>query len=270
MGLPQIRGDCGWEASSGSVFSSSSSSVFSPNSYQDYTAGSAGDQGSSAGYSGGAPGRTNAENDGPIRNGQRHPLCGGEYLNECDLGPFLPSDVGDGSCQQHLNSEGCHYDGGKFLLADYNTSICCIEVTNWDRSPSLSTLLTLEPLPPTKPVPDGCRTTGDCCSTSCEWATTDDTRYICQGSELDPYFCRDPKYAIDIQSALQSQTSAATTTRPFSRSIWRSSMGSHEHVGRARGGSWGAPAGVRGGGVLASLVVTMLMIIASRNTMTAF
>lgn len=50
--------------------------------------------------------------DGPIRDGQRHPLCGGEYLDACELGPYSAIDVGDGSCQQHLNTEGCHYDGG--------------------------------------------------------------------------------------------------------------------------------------------------------------
>ena len=73
-------------------------------------AGSAGDEDFS-----GAPGR-DAQNVGPIQNGQRHPLCGGEYLDNCDLGPYLPSDVGDGSCQQYLNTEGCHYDGGKCLI----------------------------------------------------------------------------------------------------------------------------------------------------------
>lgn len=116
VGIPQIRGDCGWDMSKGPESSSASSS--SAHTYWDYTTGSAGDHVSSAGSDNdGAPGR-DAENDGPIRNGKRHPLCGGEYLDKCDLGPYLPSDVGDGSCQLHLNTEGCHYDGGKFLHAD--------------------------------------------------------------------------------------------------------------------------------------------------------
>lgn len=102
VSLPQIRGECGWDTTNGSAFfsSSTSSSDSFAFTYWDYS---------------GAPGRTNADNDGLIRNGQRHPLCGGEYLNECDLGPYLSSDVGDGSCEQHLNTEGCHYDGGKFV-----------------------------------------------------------------------------------------------------------------------------------------------------------
>lgn len=54
--------------------------------------------------------------DDPIRDGQRHPLCGGEYLDACELGPYSSVDVGDGSCQQHLNTEGCHYDGGRWRL----------------------------------------------------------------------------------------------------------------------------------------------------------
>lgn len=54
--------------------------------------------------------------DGPIRDGQRHPLCGGEYLDACELGPYSAIDVGDGSCQQHLNTDGCHYDGGTWRL----------------------------------------------------------------------------------------------------------------------------------------------------------
>lgn len=113
VGLPQIRGDCGWNMSNGSAsVSSSSSSGPYAHTYWDYTPGSAGDEDFSGVYTG-APGR-NAENDGPIRNGRRHPLCGGEYLDRCDLGPYLSSDVGDGSCEQHLNTEECHYDGGKF------------------------------------------------------------------------------------------------------------------------------------------------------------
>lgn len=117
VGPPQIRGDCGRDSSNGTASSSpsSSSSVSSAHTYWDYTVGSAEDQGSSRGYYGGVPGRTNSDSNGPIRNGRRHPVCGGEYLDDCDLGPYLSVDVGDGSCQQHLNTEGCHYDGGKLL-----------------------------------------------------------------------------------------------------------------------------------------------------------
>lgn len=51
----------------------------------------------------------------PIGNGQRHPSCGGAYLDSCNLGPYSASDVGDGSCQEHLNTEACDYDGGETI-----------------------------------------------------------------------------------------------------------------------------------------------------------
>ncbi|CAM9851915.1 unnamed protein product [Pylaiella littoralis] len=109
----QIRSDCSWNQTGGSTsFASDSSSTPASvaHSYSTYNVYSAVNQRDSTGISG----ATNANSfNGFIQNGQRHPLCGGEYLNNCDLGPYGVGDVGDGSCQQHLNTEGCHYDGGK-------------------------------------------------------------------------------------------------------------------------------------------------------------
>lgn len=103
----QIRSNCGWNISTGSM-SFASDSTATHTSYDVY----------SAVRQGGSPGPSGATNANRlIRNGQRHPLCGGEYLDDCDLGPYGVGDVGDGSCQQHLNTEGCHYDGGKFLVS---------------------------------------------------------------------------------------------------------------------------------------------------------
>lgn len=111
----QIRSDCSWNQTGGSTsFASDSSSTPASvaHSYSTYNVYSAVNQRDSTGISG----ATNANSfNGFIQNGQRHPLCGGEYLNNCDLGPYGVGDVGDGSCQQHLNTEGCHYDGGKLL-----------------------------------------------------------------------------------------------------------------------------------------------------------
>lgn len=119
-------------------------------------------------------------------------------------------------------------------------------------------------------MPHGRRTTGDCCSVTCEWATTSDTPYVCQGPELDPYYCSDPEYAIDVQSALKSEYSAATKALPFPRSIWHRPAGARAaHGDLARGGSWGPAAGL-GGQVLASLVVASVMGFAARNTVTVF
>lgn len=124
--VPQIRSDCGWNLNTGEssnkfgespennrprdpAWTNSPSS--SGNSYWDYTSDAGVEPGYSRNYYSGGTSAVNAA--GPIENGWRHALCGGEYLDNCDLGPYSPSDVGDGSCQQHLNTEGCHYDGGE-------------------------------------------------------------------------------------------------------------------------------------------------------------
>lgn len=39
---------------------------------------------------------------------------------------------------------------------------------------------------------------GDCCSVSCDMASTLDTPYTCQGPDLDRYTCRDPMYVDDV------------------------------------------------------------------------
>ncbi|CAM9341489.1 unnamed protein product, partial [Ectocarpus fasciculatus] len=121
----QIRSDCGWNLNTGEssykfdeslennpsgdpawTYSLSSSTY----SYGDFTTDAGVEPGYSRNYYSGGTSAANVA--GPIENGRRHALCGGEYLDNCDLGPYSPSDVGDGSCQQHLNTEGCHYDGG--------------------------------------------------------------------------------------------------------------------------------------------------------------
>ncbi|CAM9906296.1 unnamed protein product, partial [Scytosiphon promiscuus] len=103
----QIRGSCGWNTTKESTSSSSAIS------YWDYTESSAAElQGYDSSYFSGLVGEIRSE--GPIEDGRRHPLCGGAYLDDCDLGPFRSTDIGDGSCQQHLNTEGCSYDGGEF------------------------------------------------------------------------------------------------------------------------------------------------------------
>lgn len=111
-------------------------------------------------------------------------------------------------------------------------------------------------------MPNGRENTGDCCSASCEWASTSDTPYICQGPELDPYFCSDPEYAIDLESEVQREASAAAATLPFPRYILHRPVGSHAYVGLGR---WGAAAGV-----LAHFMAAIVMIIASINTVTIF
>lgn len=106
--------------------------------------------------------------------------------------------------------------------------------------------------------PVGRPNAGDCCSTSCEWASTSDAPYKCQGPELDPYYCSDPEYAIDLQTALQAETSAAATTQPLPRSVWRRPIASHTHVGLTRDEGWGAAAGI-GRELLVPLTVAMVM-----------
>lgn len=100
--------------------------------------------------------------------------------------------------------------------------------------------------------------TGDCCSTSCEWASAGNTPYNCHVAELDPYFCNDPDYAIDIVAALQSQTSAATTMLQSSSFMWHRQETKRNDLGF--------------GGcvveVLASLMMTTMMVIAGINAAT--
>lgn len=109
----QIRGDCGWNMLQGSTPSSSSSPSPSGRSYWDFTESSmAEDDFYTSDY---IPSQGGTRTEGPILNGRRHPLCGGQYFEGCDLGPYAVTDIGDGSCQQHLNTEGCHYDGGESL-----------------------------------------------------------------------------------------------------------------------------------------------------------
>lgn len=132
--VPQIRSDCGWNLNTGersNKFDESPENnhprepawTYSPsssaNSYWDYTTDAGVDPGYSRNYYSG--GRSAANTAGPIENGRRHALCGGEYLDNCDLGPYSPNDVGDGSCQQHLNTEGCHYDGGECTRPLFST-----------------------------------------------------------------------------------------------------------------------------------------------------
>ena len=75
---------------------------------------------------------------------------------------------------------------------------------------------------------------------------------------------------MDVQSALNSEYSAATKALPFPRFIWRRPVGSNAaHGGLVRGGGWGAPAGF-GGQVLASLVVVLVTVFAARNTVTVY
>lgn len=102
--LPQIRGSCGWNLSKGSTYSPSSSFSAEGSAVKQ--------EGHDTSYFSDSPGGTSSE--GPMKDGRRHPLCGGEYLDGCDLGPYRSTDVGDGSCQQHLNTADCHYDGGEF------------------------------------------------------------------------------------------------------------------------------------------------------------
>ncbi|CAM9988900.1 unnamed protein product, partial [Ectocarpus sp. 6 AP-2014] len=92
-----------------------------------------------------------------------------------------------------------------------------------------------------------------CCSTSCEWASTSGTPYTCQGPELDPYFCIDPEYAIDVAYELQNAKSAATRTLPFTRFYG-------VHKARARLGGCSE-------GILASLTVVMTIVVAAVNIM---
>ncbi|CAM9296728.1 unnamed protein product [Ectocarpus sp. 12 AP-2014] len=217
----QIRSDCGWNLNTGEssnkfdespennqprdrAWTNSPSS--SGNSYWDYTSDAGVESGYSRNYYSGGTSALKAA--GPIENGRRHALCGGEYLDNCDLGPYRPSDVGDGSCQQHLNTEGCHYDGGE-----------C-----------------------------------SCCSASCEWASTSGTPYTCHGPELDPYFCIDPEYAVDVAYELQDAKSAATRTLPLTRFYG-------VHKARARLGDCSV-------GILASLTVVMTIVVAAVNIVT--
>ncbi|CAM9906227.1 unnamed protein product [Scytosiphon promiscuus] len=61
--------------------------------------------------------------------------------------------------------------------------------------------------------------TGDCCSITCALESTSDKPYNCHETELDPYFCIDPEYAIDITQQAYEDNSAQTTTYSFSRSL---------------------------------------------------
>lgn len=111
----QILGDCGWDISAcgGSSFKEDSGSgmrravnesnaTLEGYSSQALTAGNMADNAS----------EVVSVMDGPIFDGQRHPYCGGIRLDLCNFGAYTADDVGDGSCQQQLNTEECYYDGG--------------------------------------------------------------------------------------------------------------------------------------------------------------
>lgn len=116
----------------------------------------------------------------------------GGYLDFCDLGPYRPSDVEGGSCQQHLNTEGCHYDEGEFLGSACKWCIGTIFFCH--KTMSISSVTNL--LTPAR----RCRKDVELQATTavtCEWASTSDTPYALQGSELDPYYCSDLEYVRD-------------------------------------------------------------------------
>lgn len=50
------------------------------------------------------------------------------YLDSCELGPYRATDVGDGSCQMHLNTKDCYYDGG---MTRNNLGVPCVCTRIW-------------------------------------------------------------------------------------------------------------------------------------------
>lgn len=77
---------------------------------------------------------------------------------------------------------------------------------------------------------------------------------------MDPYFCSDPEYSIDLMQYPYADNSAAKTIRPFSRSLLCDWIAGHVTCYRIVGGM-----AERGVEAVASLTTVTTVLVASIN-----